>query len=202
MAAHVFFSIQENRMIWTYFTDILLHHYNLYHENAWAFTHLTCWTFPVGKTNIGKILPKQNRPDCWQFVRCVHLHLTQMYCTLSGLTLQTIASMKSKMWHSDWLNKSSKWDSVLHTGDPSFCWLFPSLFTPKFVMWHYVMSYCDITWCHAVILMSHVVTSYICHRPCHSNGTRHLSILLKYYVLKFYLVTLTFDLWQWPTIPA
>ena len=67
----------------------------------------------LGKTKIGKILPKQTltRPDCWQFVRCVHLHLTQSYCPLSGLSLQTIASTKSRVNEEQdlvqWLAKQS-----------------------------------------------------------------------------------------------
>ncbi len=43
-----------------------------------------------------------------------------------------------------------------------------------------------IMWCHMTSRL-HTVMSR--HRPCHSDGTRHLSIVLNYYVMKFYLVT-------------
>ena len=46
---------------------------------------------PVGKTKIGKILPKRTRPHCWQFVRCIHLYLTQRYCPLSALMLSGLS---------------------------------------------------------------------------------------------------------------
>ena len=63
---------------------------------------------------------------------------------------------------------------------------FASLFAPKGVIWcHNVTSHDVILWHH---MSSH-------HRPCHSDGTRHLSIVLNYYVMKFYVVILTFDLW-------
>ncbi len=57
----------------------------------------------------------------------------------------------------------------------------------------------DVIWRHDVILSHHMQSH---HRPCHSDGTRHLSIVLNYYIMKFYLVTLAFDLRPCPTIPA
>ena len=52
------------------------------------------------------------------------------------------------------------------------------------IMWRHMMSWCQdvIPWCH---MSSH-------HRPCHSVGTRHLSIEFNYYDI------LLGDLWPWP----
>ena len=75
---------------------------------------------------------------------------------------------------------------------------FHSSFASKFFMWHHMTPYCDITWHHAVILW-YIISSH--HRPCHSDGTTHLIIVLNCYVMQFSLVASAFDLQPWPKIP-
>ncbi len=57
----------------------------------------------------------------------------------------------------------------------------------KSIMWRHVMS-----WRHSLTFPN--IIGHVTHR--------HLSRVLNYYAMKFYLVTLTFDLRPWPTIPA
>ncbi len=62
-------------------------------------------------------------------------------------------------------------------------------------MWRHNVASHDATRSDCDVTSSHP-------RPCHSDGTSHLSIVLNYYVMEFYLVALTFDLRPWPTIAA
>ncbi len=63
-----------------------------------------------------------------------------------------------------------------------------------------MMSLYDVMW-RCDVTLRYNMTSW-----CHSNETRHLTIVrnieLNYYVMKIYQVTLTFDLRPWPTIPT
>ena len=64
-------------------------------------------------------------------------------------------------------------------------------------------SLVDVIWRHNVTSQDVILWRHMSHHiPCHLDWTRHLSIVVYCYAMKFYLVTLTFDLRPWSSIPA
>ena len=61
----------------------------------------------------------------WDVFTCISHRgiVLSVVCHFRQLRQRRVASMKSKIWYSDWLNKASKQDSVLHGRDLSFCWV-------------------------------------------------------------------------------
>ena len=89
------------------------------------------------------------------------------------------------------------WHTHIHNKQMGLMWrYYVTLWHHDITLWRHLTSWCHSMTSYAITLWRHILSR------CLSIWTRHLTMVPSYYVMKFYLMTLTFDLQTWTTIPA